>query len=99
MKLLHKYVFKHIAYNWDEIADILEFSIAQKRLIDKTERGDPKQCCKRLFEDWLTSDGIGPKTWGTLLEELDNSGNYETAFDEIQRNLQEHFTKSSCTDI
>ena len=99
MKLLLKYVFKHIAYNWDEIADILEFTIEQKRLIEKKERGDPKECCKRLFEDWLMGDGIGPKTWETLLEELDNSGSYETAFDEIERNLQEYYTKSNCTDI
>ena len=93
MKMLHKYVFKHIAYKWDEIADILEFPIAQKRLIDKTGRSDPAECCKRLFEDWLTTDaGISPKTWGTLLEEVDNNGSFEKSLGEIKRDLQEHYS-------
>ena len=93
MKLLHKYVFKHIAYKWDEIADILEFQIAQKRLIGKTGRDDPAECCKRLFEDWLITDaGISPKTWGTLLEELDNNGSFDKPLEEIKKGLQEHYT-------
>ena len=97
MKLLHQYVFDHIAYKWKEIADILEFTIEQKELIKETEKEDPRKCCVHLFEKWLsTSNGIGPKTWGTLLEELDNSGRYEAAIDEIKRNLQ---VKYSSTDV
>ena len=94
MKLLQNYVIKHIAYNWVALAYGLGFSIAHKKLIDEKQRGDPTKCCIHLFEDWLeSSDGIGPKTWDTLLEELDNIGDFEKSLEEIKKDLQEYYEK------
>ena len=95
MKLLQKYVIKHVAYKWDEIAIGLEFLTPQKNLIDIKQKGDPTKCCTQLFEEWLYTDaGIEPKTWGTLLEELEDNGNFKKSLEQIKRDLQEHYEKS-----
>ena len=95
MMLLQKFVIKHIAYKWFEVAYGLGFLTSRKKLIDETCRGDPTKCCIHLFEDWLETDaGIGPKTWETLLEELDNNGNFEKSLEEIKKDLQEYYESS-----
>ena len=92
MKLLRKYVIKHVAHKWDEVAYALEFSTPQKKLIDVTEKGDPTKCCAHLFEEWLETDaGIDPKTWGTLLEELSDSGNFKKSLEQIKKDLQAYY--------
>ena len=94
MKLLQKYVIKHVAYKWDEIAYALEFLTPQKNLIDTTEKGVPIKCCTLLFEEWLeTNAGIIPKTWGTLLEELGDNGNFKKSLEQIKKDLQEYYEK------
>ena len=92
MKLLQKYVIKNVAYKWDEVAYALDFSTPQKNLIDVTEKGDPTKCCTHLFEKWLVTDaGNDSKTWGTLLEELGDNGNFKKSLEQIKKDLQEYY--------
>ena len=39
--------------------------------LEKQYPSDSKKCCSKLLEDWLdTENGVGPKTWETLLTQL-----------------------------
>ena len=41
------------------------------KTIEKQYTSDGKMCCTKLFEDWLnTENGVSPKTWQTLLTQL-----------------------------
>ena len=69
MKLLHKLVIPKISAHWDVVLANLEYDLAFKQELDKKYRGDPRQCCTALLEDWITSNrGISPKTYTKLLE-------------------------------
>ena len=71
MKWMHKLVIPQICSHWDKVADFLEYPIAKKREIQKSEHGAVYKCCEKLMEDWLTSDrGITPKTWSKLVSVL-----------------------------
>ena len=94
MRLLHKHVIKLVAYKWDVVAYCLGFSTPLKNLIKESGNGDPTKCCIKMFEEWLdTNAGIEPKTWGTLLEELDNTGDFKKSLQEIRDELEIEFAK------
>ena len=70
-KLLHQHVIPRISAEWETVAVCLEYSIAMKNLIKRTNRGLPRECCTALLEDWITShNGVKPKTWQKLIEVL-----------------------------
>jgi len=71
MKLLYELVIPKISAHWDVVLANLEYDLAFKQELDRKYRGDPRQCCTDLLEDWITSDrGISPKTYTKLLEVL-----------------------------
>ena len=64
-------VVRLIMTSWEEVAYSLHYEIPQVEAIKSKGNENPEKCCKQLFVDWLsTSNGIGPKTWNTLLNNL-----------------------------
>ena len=71
MKLLYKLVIPKISAHWDVVLANLEYDLAFKQELHRKYRGNPRECCTDLLEDWISSDrGISPKTFTKLLEVL-----------------------------
>ena len=45
---------------------------AEIETIDRKYHGDPKECCRAMFQLWLSGDGVRPCSWGTLIELLED---------------------------
>ena len=57
--------------------------------MDTLHRGDPKQCCTALIEDWISTDnGVKPKTWNKLIEVLSEIDELALATKQIKEALQ-----------
>ena len=58
--------------HWQDIAQYsLQYDISMVKAIERSSANDPERCSRELFEDWLnTENGVGPKTWKVLLEQL-----------------------------
>ena len=57
--------------------------------IEKKYRGDPKECCRAMFQHWLNGNGVRPCSWGKLIELIDDSD--QNAFaEEIQTALSSY---------
>ena len=68
---LNQIVIPRVAAEWEAVAFALRYEISTIQCIRSNHHGDVKKCCKKLFEDWLsTSNGVEPKTWGTLFTTL-----------------------------
>lgn len=64
-------VIPRVSSEWEEMAYALRYKVPAVKSIRSNHKGDVKQCCKELFEDWLsTSNGAKPKTWRTVLSKL-----------------------------
>ena len=75
---------------WDTIAAYLEFPIPKTKEIDRHCRGDPRECCKKLLEDWFGSDiGVKPKTWQRLVEVLSEISDIAASTVQIKKLLRE----------
>ena len=71
MRLLYKIVIPKISAHWDVVLANLEYDLAFKQELDRKYRGNPRECCIALLEDWISSNrGISPKTFTKLLEVL-----------------------------
>ena len=71
MKLLEKHVIPRVCAEWETVAAYLEYTIPMKKMISRTNRGLPRECCTALLENWISSDnGVKPKTWEKLIEVL-----------------------------
>ena len=88
MKLINKHVIPRISAEWETVAAYLEYSIAIKNLIIRTNRGLPRECCTALLEDWITSDnGVKPKTWEKLIEVLNKISSLSMVTKQIKQCL------------
>ena len=70
---LSKIVIPKIMNRWEYIADALYYDLPVIETIKEKKRGDPKECCRELFRNWLiTNNGAdaGPKVWSTLIDRL-----------------------------
>ena len=48
----------------------------------------PRECCRALLEDWVTTDnGVKPKTWRNLIEVLSEMEELEPVIEEIKQGL------------
>ena len=58
--------------HWKDVALIaLQYDASMVERLEKQYTSDSKRCCTKLFEDWLNSEnGVSPKTWQTLLTQL-----------------------------
>ena len=89
MKLIKKYIIPKVAARWMDVADFLDYKIETIELIKQKHQGDGEQCCDGLFRDWLSTDhGVGPKTWGTLIERLKEIEQLATATKDIEKELR-----------
>ena len=41
----------------------------QLRIIEKHYHNDPEECCRAMFQYWLTGNGV-KRSWSTLIELL-----------------------------
>jgi len=72
MKLINDIIVPKVSAYWHVLLYNLEYDIAFKKELEKKHKGDPRQCCTALFEDWITSSrGISPKNYDKLLKVLD----------------------------
>ena len=89
MRHLNNIVVPKIAFNWKRFADSLEFEHSEINAINAKCRGDPEVCCEEVFRDWLSLDqGIGPRTWSTLLMALKETRGCEAASEQIESELK-----------
>ena len=89
-KLIAAIVLPRVSAYWDTIAAFLEYPIPKTREIDRHCRGDPKECCKMLLEDWFTSEnGVKPKTWDKLVKVLSEISDIAASTLQIKRLLHE----------
>ena len=88
MRWMRKVVIPEVSYCWRTIADYLEYPVAKKKEIEERQRGDPRECCAELMEDWLTSDrGVGPKTWDQLVSVLKEIKELSSSVTTIEQSL------------
>jgi len=89
-KLIMGIVVPRVSAYWDTIAAFLEYPIPKTKEIGCHCRGDPRQCCKMLLEDWFTTkNGVIPKTWEKLVEVLSDISDIAAATVEIKKLLSE----------
>jgi len=67
---LNKIVVPKVMAYWDEVAYALRYEVHNVHSFREKSQ-NPKKCCQKLFEDWLsTKNGASPKTYSTLLSKL-----------------------------
>ena len=102
MKDLHRIVVPKVSADWVDIAYALDYDIPAVRVIRSENNENPIKCCRNLFEDWLiTSNGVKPKTWGTLLDKLKEIQELDGVTKEIiekliQKDLQDCMLLYTC---
>ena len=86
---LNKIVIPRIKAEWEDVAYALRYKIVTVNAIKAKHNEDPKNCCRELFIDWLsTNHGVDPKTWSTLLDKLKEVDNLSAATQEIINELE-----------
>ena len=89
-KMIVGIVLPRVSAYWDTIAAFLEYPIPKTKEIDRHCRGDPKECCKMLLEDWFTShNGVKPKRWDKLVEVLSEISDIAASTVQIKKLLRE----------
>ena len=84
---LIKIVIPKVKAEWEYLAYSMDYNIATVKATKK-DCSDSAECCKRLFEDWLSTDhGAVPKTWSTLLQKIKDVDSLAAAVDDIKRKL------------
>ena len=67
-------IISQLAPRWRDLGYIMNFDAtgAEIETIDQKYRGDPKECCRAMFQLWLNGYGVRPCSWGTLIELLED---------------------------
>ena len=85
---LNTIVVPNVAAQWEDIAYALDYKIPTVEQIKSKHKEDPTKCCKELFKDWLvTSNGVKPKLWQTLLNKLKELKELNAVTEEITEEL------------
>ena len=89
MEHLINIVVPKVAAYWNDVAFNLGFKIPTTEIISAKCNHDPKNCCKELFKQWLSSsEGKSPKIWSTLLTSLKCMKDLQAATEEIEKELE-----------
>ena len=89
---LIKIVIPKVSADWEDLAYSMQYKIATVRAIKK-DCSDCQPCCRKLFEDWLSTDnGATPKTWSTLLQRIKDVDSLAATVDKIKKELSRKFT-------
>ena len=86
---LERNVVPEIMTHWQDVAfHSLHYDASTVTAIEEKCASDPKRCCCELFQDWLTTEnGVGPKTWATLLTQLKEVKKFTDKVEEIATKL------------
>ena len=79
---LQEHVVPFVAAQWVAVADYLLVSYEKRAVIAASERGRVEVCCRELFNQWLQQlPGTGslPRTWGTVLDVVQEAVGPEVA--------------------
>ena len=89
---LIKIVIPMVSADWEDLAYSMQYKIATVKAIKK-DCSDCQPCCRKLFEDWLSTDnGATPKTWSTLLQRIKDVDSLAATVDKIKKELSRKFT-------
>ena len=85
---LLKIVVPKIMAHWEDVAYIsFHCSISEVEAIEAKHKCDPKKCCQELVKHWMKTDTYNPKTWKTLLKQLNEVDKLTTTVKEILEQL------------
>ena len=91
---LIKIVIPRVQAYWEDLAYAMQYDVNSVKTI-RENCHDCEKCCRRLFEDWITtSHGIAPKTWLTLLERMKEVDSLISVSEDIEKELSSVFKKS-----
>ena len=81
-------IIKRMAPHWHDLGALMDFDESGTELatIDSKHRGDPKECCRAVFQHWVNGNGVRPCSWRKLIEVIDDC-DQETLAKEIQTAL------------
>ena len=67
-------IIKTLAPRWQHFGNLLSFDSVGRNidLIRARHPGDPESGCKEMFQMWLRGSGVGPATWRTLAQLLED---------------------------
>ena len=67
-------IISELAPCWRDLGFLMNFDVRGKEVetIEQKYRGDPKDCCRAIFQHWLDGNGVRPCSWGTLIQLLDD---------------------------
>ena len=86
---LTEFVIPKIKDNWDNLAYCMRYTPGEVEAF-KNDSHNLKQCCIKLFTDWLTTDhGPTPKTYQTLLHHIKKVKDLTAASERIEKQLIE----------
>ena len=87
MHELMKIVFPKVMAQWQKLAYAMKYDIEEVDAFDQQGR-DPKECCIKLFINWLTTGhDPAPKTYETLLKYIKKVNELTAASEEIEKEL------------
>ena len=81
-------IISRLAPSWRDLGYIMNFDPTGAE-IQSTEQqycGVPKDCCRAMFQHWLSGNGVRPCSWGTLIELLEDC-DQQALVEEIQSAL------------
>ena len=93
---LKKIVIPKIKNEWEYVAEAFLYDLGTIEAIKERGGGDPKQCCREFFKDWLTTDHgnrVGPQVWSTLLDILNE---VDEILDEIAEEITTKVMQLKC---
>ena len=89
MKLINDIILPKVSPYWHVVLVYLGYDVAFKKELEEKHKGDPRQCCTALFEDWITSSrGVGPKVYNKLLEVFSQIPDIASSTAEIKSSLE-----------
>ena len=64
------HIIKRMAPFWRDLGSLMDFdeSGSEVVIIEGKHRGDPKDCCRAIFQHWVNGNGIKPCSWRKLIE-------------------------------
>ena len=90
---LIKIVIPKIQLEWEDVAYSMQYDINTVKAI-KEDCKNSERCCRKLFEDWLTtSHGVTPKTWLELLKRIKDVDSLKATVAVIEEDLKSVFTQ------
>ena len=86
---LIEYVAPKMMAEWESLAFCMRYTTTEVAAFKKDTK-DLKECCRNLFDNWLTtSHGPKPKTYQTLLKHIKKIDNLKAASEAIEKRLIE----------